>query len=194
MKSLRGGFNLSDQLRSDAKPAVHALQQLGIEVSILSGDRRAATELIARDLGLDAKRVFAEATPESKAEHLHQLGDHAMMVGDGLNDAAALATSGLGIAMASGTNVAIEAASVVIPSERVVAIPELIELSRATLRTIKQNLFFAFLYNALAIPAAAFGLLGESGPLWAALAMGASDVTVVGNALWLKRKLAKPVR
>ena len=111
------------------------------------------------------------------------------MVGDGLNDAAALATSGLGIAMSTGTNVAIEAAAVVIPGDRVSAIPELIQLSRATLRTIKQNLFFAFLYNALAIPLAAFGILGDSGPLWAALAMGASDITVVGNALWLKWNL-----
>lgn len=184
-----GRFALSDQLRSDAKPAVQKLKQLGLQVSILSGDRQTATEAIARELGIEAGQVIADATPESKAEHLRRLGDRAMMVGDGLNDAAALATSGLGIAMASGTNVAIEAASVVIPGDRVTPIPELIQLSRATLRTIKQNLFFAFFYNAVAIPAAAFGLLGESGPLWAALAMGASDITVVGNALWLKRKL-----
>ena len=111
------------------------------------------------------------------------------MVGDGLNDAVALAVSGLGVALASGTNVAIEAAAVVIPGDRVQAVTELIELSRATLSTIRQNLFFAFVYNALAIPLAVFGLLGTSGPLWAALAMGFSDVTVVGNALRLKRRL-----
>jgi len=115
------------------------------------------------------------------------------MVGDGLNDAVALAlaVSALGVALASGTNVAIEAANVVIPGDRVQAVAELIELSRATLRTIRQNLFFAFLYNTLAIPLAAFGLLGTSGPLWAALAMRVSDVTVVGNALRLKRRLGR---
>ena len=83
-----------------------------------------------------------------------------------------------------------EAAAVVIPGDRFCAVPELIQLSRMTLRTIKQSLFFAFFYNALAIPLAAFGMLGESGPLWAAFAMGASDITVVGNALWLKAKLS----
>lgn len=186
-----GTLNLRDQLRSDAKVSIGALHQMGMDVSILSGDRRAATIAIASELGLEPQDVVAEATPESKAEHISRLGKDTMMVGDGLNDAAALATSGLGIAMASGTNVAIEAASVVIPGDRVAAIPELIQLSRATLRTIKQSLFFAFFYNALAIPVAAMGWLGESGPLWAALAMGLSDITVVGNALRLKRKLAK---
>jgi P-type Cu+ transporter len=185
-----GTLTLNDRLRSDAIDAVTNLKQAGMAVSILSGDRRAATQSIANELGLDASAVLAEATPESKAAHIQSLGKDVIMVGDGLNDAAALATSGLGIAMASGTNVAIEAAAVVIPGDRVSAIPELIQLSRATLRTIKQNLFFAFLYNALAIPLAAFGILGDSGPLWAALAMGASDVTVVGNALWLKHKLS----
>ncbi len=189
-----GTLTLNDRLRFDAKAAVANLQQTGISVSILSGDRREATQAIAGEVGLDASAVLSEATPESKAAHIQSLGKDVIMVGDGLNDAAALATSGLGIAMASGTNVAIEAAAVVIPGDRVSAIPELIQLSRATLTTIKQNLFFAFLYNALAIPMAAFGLLGESGPLWAAFAMGASDITVVGNALWLKRKLERATR
>jgi P-type Cu+ transporter len=185
-----GTLTLNDRLRVDAIDAVALLKRSGIRVSILSGDRRAATLTIATELGLDATAVLSEASPESKAAHIKSLGQDVIMVGDGLNDAAALATSGLGIAMASGTNVAIEAAAVVIPGDRVLAIPELIQLSRATLRTIKQNLFFAFLYNALAIPLAAFGFLGDSGPLWAAFAMGASDITVVGNALWLKHKLS----
>ena len=185
-----GTLTLNDRLREDAKLATTQLQALGMYVSILSGDRRAATEAIATELGLSTQQVVAEATPESKAAFIKSQGGDTIMVGDGLNDAAALATSGIGIAMASGTNVAIEAASVVIPGNRVVAIPELIELSRGTLRTIKQNLFFAFLYNALAIPLAALGILGESGPLWAALAMGLSDITVVGNALLLKRRLS----
>ncbi|HQX50221.1 MAG TPA: HAD-IC family P-type ATPase [Planctomycetaceae bacterium] len=158
---------------------------------MLSGDRRDVAEKIGRQLGLEATDVFSEATPESKADRVREFGGHVIMVGDGLNDAAALAASGLGVALASGTNVAIEAAAVVIPGDRVSAIPELLHLSRATLRTIRQNLFFAFLYNALAIPVAALGLLGTSGPLFAALAMGASDITVVGNALRLKWKLKK---
>ena len=184
-----GTLTLSDRLRGDAVDAVSSLKQSGISVSILSGDKKATAQAIANQLGLELADVFYEATPESKAAHIQSLGRDVIMVGDGLNDAAALAASGLGVALASGTNVAIEAAAVVIPGDRVGAVPELIKLSRATLRTIKQNLFFAFLYNAMAIPMAAFGLLGESGPLWAAFAMGASDITVVGNALWLKKKL-----
>jgi P-type Cu+ transporter len=186
-----GTLTLNDRLRSDAVSAIKDLQRAEVRVSMLTGDRQVNAQAIATELGLDMKDVFCEATPESKAAHIASLGKDVIMVGDGLNDAAALATSGLGVALASGTNVAMEAAAVVIPGDRVGAIPELVNLSRATLRTIKQNLFFAFLYNSLAIPLAALGLLGESGPLWAAFAMGASDITVVGNALWLKRKLSK---
>jgi len=189
-----GTLTLTDRLRSDAVAAVSALRIAGVNVTMLSGDRKEAAEKTARSLGLRSEDVFSEATPESKAERVRSFGENAIMVGDGLNDAAALAASGLGVALASGTNVAIEAASVVIPGDRVAAIPELLQLSRATLRTIRQNLFFAFLYNALVIPLAAFGMLGASGPLWAALAMGASDVTVVGNALRLKWALQKERR
>ena len=184
-----GTLEMQDQLRSDAREAVATLQQLGLQVSILSGDRASTTQRIAEQAGLTADRVIADATPESKAAHIRSLGPDTIMVGDGLNDAAALATSGIGIAMASGTNVAIESAAVVIPGDRVSAIPNLVQLSRDTLRTIKQNLFFAFFYNAVAIPVAALGLLGDNGPLWAALAMGFSDITVVGNALRLKLRL-----
>ena len=184
-----GTLTLSDSLREDAVAALAALRRTGCRVSMLTGDRKEAAIQIASELGIELDDVLYEATPESKAAYIQSLDSGIIMVGDGLNDAAALAASGLGVALASGTNVAMEAASVVIPGDRVGAIPELMELSRATLRTIKQSLFFAFFYNALAIPLAAFGLLGESGPLWAAFAMGASDITVVGNALWLKRKL-----
>lgn len=184
-----GTLTFKDRLRDDAGEAMQSLKRLGIKVSMLSGDKRSSTQDIANQLGLSSDDVIFEATPESKATTIRSLGRDVIMVGDGLNDAAALAQSGLGVALASGTNVAIEAAAVVIPGDRVGAVPELIQLSRMTLRTIKQSLFFAFFYNALAIPMAALGYLGESGPLWAALAMGASDITVVGNALWLKAKL-----
>lgn len=184
-----GTVTLTDRLRPDAIEALTSLKHAGIQVSMLSGDKSAAALTMGRQLGLSETEIFADATPESKAEYIRARGRDVIMVGDGLNDAVALAVSGLGVALASGTNVAIEAAAVVIPGDRVQAVAELIELSRATLRTIRQNLFFAFLYNTLAIPLAAFGLLGTSGPLWAALAMGVSDITVVGNALRLKRRL-----
>lgn len=184
-----GAFFLTDRLRPDAIDAVAALNQAGLQVSMLSGDKSATAREMGRVLRLSESDIIAEATPEAKAQYIRSLGRDVIMVGDGLNDAVALAASGLGVALASGTNVAIEAAAVVIPGDRVQAVTELIELSRATLRTIRQNLFFAFFYNTLAIPLAAFGILGNSGPLWAALAMGVSDITVVGNALRLKRSL-----
>jgi len=186
---LLGTLQLADAPRLDAADAIRCLKGQDLQVRMLSGDRISAALSVGQLVGLESTEITADATPESKAQTIRSLGDHVVMVGDGINDAVALAASGLGVAMASGTNVAMEAASVVIPGDRVTAICELIDLSRATLRTIRQNLFFAFFYNALAIPLAAFAFLGSSGPLWAALAMGFSDVTVVGNALWLKRRL-----
>jgi Cu+-exporting ATPase len=114
-----------------------------------------------------------------------------MMVGDGINDAAALAASDVGVAIASGTNVAMESASIVIPGDSITATVESVRIARITRSTIKQNLFFAFMYNCAAIPLAAFGLLGPQGPLIAAAAMGLSDITVIGNAIRLKQRLRK---
>jgi len=167
---------------------------------MLSGDRRAAAEAVGAALGLAGDELIAEATPEEKVRFVESRasaqpqatsGGAVIMVGDGINDAAALAAADLGIAMASGTNIAIESADVVIPGDRVMAVAETIDISRQTLRTIKQNLFFAFFYNAAAIPAAALGLLGPYGPLMAAAAMGLSDVTVIGNAIRLKHRLGR---
>jgi Cu+-exporting ATPase len=156
---------------------------------MLTGDRRDVAEAIGRELTLDPAEVIAEATPESKATLVRQLGAAGVMVGDGINDAAALAEANLGIAMAGATSAAIESADIVIPANRVVAVPETVSIARDTLRTIKQNLFLAFFYNTAAIPAAAFGLLGASGPIFAAAAMALSDIAVIGNALRLKRRL-----
>lgn len=187
-----------DELRDDAAETVRQLRDEGLTVKLLTGDRRDIAESVGAELGLEGDAIEAEATPDSKVEFVRRLaGDErntVIMIGDGINDAAALAQSDLGIAMASGTNIAIESAGVVIPGDRVRAVAETVELSRQTLRTIRQNLFFAFFYNSCAIPAAAFGLLGLYGPLFAAAAMGVSDVTVIGNALRLKARLARQRR
>jgi Cu+-exporting ATPase len=187
-------LTVTDALRRDAADAVRRLRAMDVTVTMLSGDRRAVAEAVGRDLGLAPDRIMAEATPESKCDFVRALPPGAVMVGDGINDAAALVEADLGIALASGTNIAIETADVVIPGESVVAVPQTLHLARATLATIKQNLFFAFFYNAVAIPVAALGLLGPSGPLFAAAAMGLSDLTVIGNAIRLKGRLSGPGR
>ena len=186
-----GTIDVKDRARPDAASAVRRLQEMNVTVSMLSGDKLTTAREIGVPLGMDVTQIIAEATPEQKTRFIQSAGPNVVMVGDGLNDAAALAQSGLGVAMASGTNVAIDAAAVVIPGDRVEAIADLFSIARATLSTIRQNLFFAFFYNAVAIPLAAFGLLGSSGPLWAAAAMGLSDITVVGNALRLRRRLKR---
>jgi Cu+-exporting ATPase len=186
-----GRLQVEDALRDDAAVAVARLRDLGLDVQLLSGDQRAVAEAIAGRLGIAPDAVTAPASPEDKLEFVRARGADALMVGDGINDAAALAQAGAGIALASGTNIAIESADVVIPGDRVEAIPDFVELARATLATIRQNLFFAFFYNAAAIPAAAFGLLGTAGPLIAAAAMAVSDVTVIGNALRLRARLRR---
>ncbi len=187
---LLGAITVRDEIRPDARQAIERLRKMGVSVGLLSGDRRAIAEAVGKELGFEPAEIQAEATPESKARLVAELPAGSTMIGDGINDAAALASADLGIALASGTTIAIESADVVIPSQRVVAVPETIQLARATLTTIKQNLWFAFMYNVAAIPAAALGLLGPHGPLIAAAAMGASDITVIGNALRLKHHLA----
>ncbi len=182
-----GTLSVSDRVRDDAAEAIRQLRALGLTVTMLSGDQPAAAFAIGRAIGLTRQDIVAGATPESKMAYVSERP--AVMVGDGINDAAALAAADLGIAMASGTNIAIESADVVIPGRHVTAVPTTILLARRTLTTIRQNLFFAFIYNAVAIPVAALGLLGSSGPLVAAAAMGLSDLTVIGNALRLKRRL-----
>jgi len=186
-----GALNVVDALRADAVDAVRRLRAMGLKVTMLTGDKKSKAQAIGRSLGLADEDIIAEATPESKQQVVEQYaGRGSVMVGDGINDAAALARADLGIAMASGTNIAIESADVVIPGDSVSAVAETIDLSRKTLKAIRQNLFFAFFYNASMIPAAAFGLLGPFGPLIAAAAMGLSDITVIGNALRLKARLA----
>jgi len=186
-----GTLSVSDRVRDDAAEAIRRLREMGLTVTMLSGDQQRVAAAVGRGIGLSESEIVAEATPESKIDYVGSRAGKVVMVGDGINDAGALATADLGIAMASGTNIAIESADVVIPGSRVMAVPEMISLARNTLSTIRQNLFFAFIYNAVAIPVAALGVLGPAGPLVAAAAMGLSDLTVIGNALRLKRRLGR---
>lgn len=186
-----GLVTVADTPRPDSRRAVEELQRLGLDVFMLTGDRHDAAIHIAESIGLDRNNVIADATPESKLSTIKSFKGSVAMVGDGINDAAALASADLGIAMGSGTNIAIESAQLVIPGDQVTSIPQAVTLARMTLRTIKQNLFLAFVYNAAAIPVAALGLLGAHGPLIAAIAMACSDASVIGNALRLKSRLRK---
>ncbi len=189
--ALIGRIDVQDQPLPDASTAVAALASLGVPAAMLSGDREASALDMAGRVGIEAAAVMAGVTPEEKAATIRDATTATLMVGDGINDAAALATATVGVAVGSGTNVAIDAADVVIPAHRPSAVPMLIVIARKTLRAIHQNLFFAFFYNTIMIPVAAFGLLGPWGPLIAAAAMALSDITVVGNAVRLGRKLRK---
>ena len=186
-----GTLSVSDRVRDDAAEAIRRLRKMGLTVTMLSGDKPGAAAAVGRDIGLKGDEIVSEATPQSKMKFITSRTGAVVMVGDGINDAGALAAADLGIAMASGTNIAIESADVVIPGRHVTAVPETIWLARNTLSTIRQNLFFAFVYNVVAIPVAALGVLGTVGPLAAAAAMGLSDLTVIGNALRLKRRLGR---
>jgi len=183
---------IADPLKPSARPAVARLQQQGLRVVMISGDSRRTAEAVGRELGID--QVIAEVLPEGKVAAVRALqegGRKVAFVGDGINDAPALAQAEVGIAIGSGTDVAMESAAVVLMSENLHGIVQAIALSRATLRNIRQNLFWAFVYNATLLPVAAgvlypvFGILLS--PMFAALAMAFSSVSVVTNALRLKR-------
>ncbi len=184
-----GLIAISDNLKADAAQAVQDLQHLGLEVSLVTGDNARTAKAIGQQLNID--QVFAEVMPRDKAQKIAQLQNKNInvgMVGDGINDAPALAQANVGIALSSGTDIAIESAGMILMSGNLSAIATSIRLSRQTMRVIRQNLFWAFAYNTLLIPIAALGLLNPlGGPMLAAAAMALSSVSVVTNALRLKR-------
>ena len=189
-----GIVGVADRLRPDAPETVRRLRRLGLDVAMVTGDHRVTARGVASHAGID--EVLAEASPEDKVEHVAALraaGRHVIFVGDGLNDAPALAAADVGIAMGGGTDVALAAAEVNVLGDTLSIVADALELARRTYRVIGQNLFWAFAYNVVMIPLAVFGVLD---PMWAAAAMAVSSVTVVLNALRLRRyrpPIAAPV-
>ncbi|MDD4952004.1 MAG: HAD-IC family P-type ATPase, partial [Desulfovibrionaceae bacterium] len=184
-------FGLADRLRPEAAEAVARLRSLGLDVVMLTGDTEAAARAVARGAGID--RVAARVLPERKAREVAGLkaqGLRVAMVGDGVNDAPALAAADVGLAMGSGMDVAVEAGDVVLVRPDLSRVPAAIALSRAVMRNIRQNLFWAFAFNVVGIPVAA-GVLHLFGgptlnPMLAGSAMAMSSLTVVSNALRLR--------
>jgi P-type Cu2+ transporter len=182
----------ADQIRPSASRAIATLKELGLEVALISGDNQRTAEAVAAELGIE--RVFAEVLPQDKADYVKRLqeeGKKVAMVGDGVNDAPALAQADVGIAIGAGTDVAVETANVVLMRSDPLDVAAAMTLSRATVRKMKQNLGWASVYNVLAIPIAAGVLFPSAGielrPEWAALLMSASSIIVATNAVLLKR-------
>ena len=175
---------VADILRGTAKEAVKKLQDQNIEVYMITGDHRKTAEAIAKELGIT--KVVAEVLPQNKSEEVKKLQAQnkvVAFVGDGINDAPALAQADLGLAMGGGSDIALETGNIVLTNSNPLKVYEAIRLSKKTFSTIKQNLFFAFFYNVVAIPLAALGLLS---PMIAALAMSMSSVSVVVNSLRIR--------
>lgn len=187
-----GILAVSDPIKSNTSEAIKALHELGLEIHMVTGDNEKTARSVANELGID--QVRAGVSPEDKHEYVKRLrseGQIVAMAGDGINDAPALAAANVGIAMGTGTDVAIESAGITLVKGDLGGLVKAVHLSRATMRNIRQNLFFAFIYNTLGIPIAAgllypfFGILLS--PMIAAAAMSLSSVSVVTNALRLRR-------
>jgi cation-transporting ATPase V/Cu+-exporting ATPase len=182
---LVGLVSVSDRVKSEAPPAVRRLRGMGLEVAMVTGDRQATAAAVAAEA--DIERVLAEVFPDGKVEEVERLqraGRRVVFVGDGINDAPALARADVGIAMGTGTDVALEAADISLLGGSLEGVPDALELARRTYRVIAENLFWAFAYNVVMIPLAVMGVLT---PALAAAAMAASSVSVVLNALRLRR-------
>jgi len=186
-----GIIAVADTIKPSARKTVQLLQDRGMEVVMMTGDNRRTAEAVAKELRI--QRVFAEVLPADKANYVRQLQDEGKfvaMVGDGVNDAPALAQADVGIAIGAGTDVAIETAKVVLMKSDPLDVLRAIKLSKATVRKMIQNLFWASIYNVLAIPVAAGVLYPSLGielrPEWAALLMSVSSIIVATNAVLLK--------
>jgi Cu+-exporting ATPase len=189
---MAGLLGIADPIKATTKDAIDALHKDGVQVVMLTGDNRATADVVARALSID--RVEAEVLPDRKADVVRDLqrgGRRVAMAGDGINDAPALAQADVGIAMGTGTDIAMESAGVTLVKGDLRGIVRARRLSRATMRNIRQNLFFAFVYNSLGVPIAAGVLYPVAGillsPVLASAAMTFSSVSVIANALRLRR-------
>jgi Cu+-exporting ATPase len=206
-KTLLSLFAVRDTVKPNAAKVVEQLQHQGLKAYLVTGDNSLTATSIAKQVGIPAENVFAEVRPEQKAEFVKRLQSgggtgvppvssekshrsetcatiRVAFVGDGINDAPALTQADLGIAVSRASDIAREAADIILLKSEIEAVPESLGLARATLLTIKQNLFWAFFYNALGVPLATLGFIS---PIFCAAAMGASDLIVIGNALRLLR-------
>lgn len=182
-----GVIAIKDRLKANAKQAIADLNEMNIRIALITGDHLATANAVAEEIGIE--QVFADASPKKKSEIVSSLqkdGESVAFVGDGINDAPALARSNLGIAIGTGTDVAIATGQIVIMEGSPMKAAEAIRLSRTTFRAIRQNLFWAFIYNAVGIPLAAFGYLN---PIIASAAMAMSSMSVLANSLHISRKL-----
>jgi len=180
-------FALTDPLKPGATEVIRALQGQGLKIYLVTGDHEATARSVAALAGIPDENVFAEIRPEQKAElvkQLQQKGESVAFVGDGINDAPALKQANLGIAVSKASDIAREAADIILLKSEIEAVSESLGLAKATLRTIKQNLFWAFFYNAIGVPLAALGFMT---PVLCAASMALSDLIVIGNALRLRR-------
>jgi Cu+-exporting ATPase len=182
---LKGMIAIEDKLKESSVRAINELNKMKIKTVMLTGDNYKTAEAIAKKVGISEYR--AEVLPEGKADIVKEFqskGEVVAMVGDGINDSPALAQADVGIAIGTGTDVAIETAQITLVQGNLLGVVKAINLSRHTIKTIKQNLFWAFIYNTVGIPLAALGMLN---PMIGALAMSLSSVSVVSNSLRLKR-------
>ena len=183
-----GWIDVTDEIRPEAKEVIDTLHRQGIHTILLSGDRKSKCELVGKALGI--QEIISEQSPADKLKKLEDLtkASPTAMVGDGINDAPALAKATIGISLSNASHIAIQSAQVILMNQGLKNLPMSLGLGRRTYETIKENLAWAFSYNIVAIPIAAFGLLGTWGPTYGALIMGLSDVVLALNSLRLFKK------